>query len=849
MNATASALAAIATFALAGPAAAGEPIVATLQVLFGGDGGASRGAWEAGWGGATAARADGGLRFAITRPGQAGLVNFNGHQALPLDPVHGDPAPVVSFELRLRADASRRFRFGWRDGGDPVWATRAEPIAPGGEWRRMVLPLAERPAGFTARGWAVGLDGPGEVDLRNVVLGSLRAVSIEAVARDALYANDMLALAGRTSAGQVAVEVRVDGAVALSRPASVADGAWTCRIRRADIPPFAVCSLVARVPGDAGPAAAAPPAEVYAYPERTASRLPAVERQANLLLAGGRPFAFVGINHTDLMMPHVREFHPEELAREVGRMAGWGMRAMRVGLSWGMIQPAEGVFPGDPRYSAELRSRGLNERWIEELDYLVALAGQHGIYAVIDLHEPPCDPYRYFLGGDPNKRDQPGTAISWLSGDRTKAAHFDLSLPRHRAALLSTWRWLAQHFKGDGNILGFEPPFNEPHDAYLSSQANWAALTSECALAVKAIDPQRLQFAMVAGWGHDNVGWSHTWLQPTGVDGISPHHYLANGPVPLRADATTFNEPWNAREQAPTFAHAMAAVWLASATHQQPVYNGEGGDWLPRVFLPQVDEPLARQMMYEATLAQCYAAGVAGHFNWRVTHDDAGYDLRVFAAARRMAPVLAAGPIDWSKAEVGIIQNSEAVPSTNGHNFACVPFAEMQVALHLGPVHYITDDEIVYRGIVRESKGLEQVSDASASLSGYKAILVDPRNLDARVAAALKSLAIPQLVVPDAGTMDLQAVAAFLAAHGVGVDRETPADIQVAVGPRHLVLFRRAGESGPARLRTPLAIPGSFKLIAEDGTAVFSGTAAELRRDGCEVVIARWRMAILRVER
>lgn len=836
---------------LASSASALDSLVADREVLLDRHGGGSLGAWPAGWGGAAAERLADGVRFTLAGPAQMALVNFNAHQPLAVAALPREPAPVVRLELRLEADGPRHLRLGWR--GDEAVAVPdgdGAAVEPGA-WTALVLPMPAAPPGGMARGWVLALDGPGRIELREAVLGWRTQVLLDPLPRDVLHRAPSATLRGRAvGAAEIVLRVRSEaGALALERRATVRDGAFSVEVAAAELPAYAVCTAVAALPGPETAERSSAGRTFYAYPASLGRSLPPVSRQGSRLFADGRPFAFVGINHTDLMMPHARDYRPEDLAREVGRMSGWGMRAMRVALAWGMIQPAEGVFPGDPRWQEELRARGLNQRWLEELDYLVALAGAAGIYTIIDLHEPPCDPHRWFLGGDHRKPDEPGTAIAWLAPDRMQRVEFDVAIPRHRQGLLSTWRWLATHFRGNGNVLGFESPFNEPHDRNLSNQERWSELTSAVALAVKAVDPERLVFAMPAGWGHDNVAWSHTWLQPVGIDGLAPHHYLANGPVPLRSDAGTFKEPWNAREQEATFERSLASVFLASATGRQPVYNGEGGDWLPRVFLPQVDEPLARQMMYEATLAQCYAAGTAGHLNWRVTHDDGGYDLRVYAAARRFAPVYAAGPVDWSQAEVAVVQNSEAVPSVNGHNFACVPFAELMLALHLGPVHYLSDDEVVYRGIVRESKGLEQVSDASAALAGYKAILVDPRNLDARVAAALKSCPIPQLVVSDPGHLDAPAVAAFLTAQGVAVDTRTPAGIQVAVGPQHLVLFRRAGDSGPFRLHIPLAISGSFRLEDESGRSVFSGGAAELVRDGAALELDRWRAAILRIRR
>lgn len=825
-----------------------DSLVADRCVLLDRDGRGDRGAWPAAYGGAGVERADGVLRIAISGTGQLGLVNFNGHQPLDVPAIPREPAPVVRLDVRLHADGERRLRLGWRAGGEPAFSADAVHTLRPGSWTSVILPMPGSDA--PAAGWAVGLDGPGRLELREAVLGWRTRATLDPLPRLALADADAVALSGRASeTSEIVLRVAgEDGGIVLERRLPVRDGAWSGELRRADLPAFAVCSLSAALPGSTAPDARSSERRLYAFP--AAGRpLPALVRRGGQLLSAGRPFAFTGINHTDLMMPHARESDREALAREVGRMQGWGMRVMRVALVWGMIQPAPGVFPGDPRWLEEIRSRGLNQRWVEDLDFLVRLAGERGIYSVIDLHEPPCDPYRWFTGGDHNRRDAPGTAIAWLAPDARTAGPFELENPVHRRALVDTWAWLARHFAGDGNIMCFEAPFNEPHDAFMSAQENWAAVTQECALAIKAADPGRLVFSMPAGWGHDNVGWSFTWMQPAGIDGIAPHHYIGNGPVPMREDAKAFEAPWYARDAEATFARALPALFLATGTARMPVYNGEGGDWMPRILLPGIEESQARLMMYEATIVQSWAAGLAGHLNWRVTHDDKGYDLRVYASARRFAEVFDAGPLDWSHAEVAIVQNTDADPSVNSHNFSAVPFAEMMLALHLGPVHYLSDDQVLYRGIARQSKGLEQVGDSVASFAGYKAILVDPRNLDGRVAAALRGCRVPQLVVADPARMDLAAIAEFLRAQGVGVDTSTPADIQVAIGPQHVVLFRRGGAGGSFRLHTAPAIDGVFRLEDEAGRVVFSGTAAELRARGAGLSLDRWRAAFLRIRR
>lgn len=832
--------------------------VAELIALFGADGNATRGAWIAGYHGGVATQykenADRPptIHIVLTAADQAAVVNFNGHEPLDLADAQRDAALVFVAEARLTADAPRAVRFGWCTEADPQLVTKGVTLTPGAAWKRIVLPIIERPVGLIARGWVVSLDGAGTLDLRAVVLGSRRDVALDPVARDMLHHAPRITLTGQAvTTANIVIDITdaTNSHPILQRTIPVRDGTFTCSFTANEFPAFSDCVATARVPGRSDVAATAMPRGFYAFPERSGAHLPSLERRDNLLVAEGKPFGFTGINYTHLAMYHARQSNPEEALREIGQMTAWGMRAVRVTLNWGMIQPAEGVFPGDPQWLATIRAHGLNEHWVDDLDEFVSVAGEHGLRTMIDLHESPTDPYRYFTGNDPANKPggNPGTGLGWLAPTTSAGCEFDVAVPRHRAALLGTWRWLATHFRGDGNILAFEPPYNEPHEHFVASEENWSALTSACTMVIKQIDPTRLAFAMVGGWGHDNASWSYSWLPPYGIDGLAPHHYLANGPVALRPDAPKFDAPWNAREADASFAYALPSVFLASGVQRQPVLNGEGGDWAAHILLPGMDLHTARQHMYDATLAQCYAAGVSGHLNWRVTHDVEGYDLSIFAHAKRFAPVFAEGPLDWSHASVAIIQNVAAAPIENGHNFSCVPFAEAALALHLGPVHYLTDDEIIYHGIVRESKGLEQVNEASATLNGYQAVLVDPRNLDARVAQVLASSHIPQLVIADPAHLDLAVVSAFLKTHGVTVDQQTPADLQVAVGPKHLVLFCRRGPGGMVRIHTPLTLSGSFRLIAEDGQVIFRGTAADLVTHGAEINVPRWSSAILRI--
>src|SRR5690606_499943 len=179
--------------------------------------------------------------------------------------------------------------------------------------------------------------------------------------------------------------------------------------------------------------------------------------------------------------------------------------------------------------------------------------------------------------------------------------------------------------------------------------------------------------------------------------------------------------------------------------------------------------------MIEAQLVQTYAAGWTGSLGWTLTDNPTVYKPVVDLyeqAYRRFAPVYSAGPVDQMGTDVLFVQNTAAVPVANGLNHACVPFARLTRDLHLAPVHYMTDDQLLATGLVQMAVGLEQVEQAAAGLR-YKAAIVDTRNLDSRALDLLRGTKIPVLVVDDAETLDRAKLAAFLKDAGLVLDEKT----------------------------------------------------------------------------
>lgn len=570
---------------------------------------------------------------------------------------------------------------------------------------------------------------------------------------------------------------------------------------------------------------------------------------------GDQRFGFTGFNYDLVMLRFPRNADWTALDADVALMAYWGLRVVRVPINLGMVQPARGVFPDDDAWTGEITTRGMNPQWLAMLDHFVEHAGKHGVRLVLDWHRFPVDPYDYWSGG--NNQDAgtgiPGTAFSYLAPSSTERGELDLSDPEHLATLLDSHRWLAGHYRGNPNIMGIEVPHNEPHDAFMSVQANWRRITEQAALAVKGADPDRLVFAMAPAYGHDVSTAVATWQLPNLVDGNAPHHYMPNAPIELRPDAQDRPSPWLARDVDEVFSHAIASLFAPYSTSPGPVYNGEGGSYGWESFLPELAQAEAGELMIEAGLAQYYGAGVVGQLHWALWHNASDFVpfREVFDEHyRRYAPVYAAGPVDWSAAEVALIQNPAAVPIANGHNFSVVPFVRMALDLHLPSFHLLTDDEVIDRLLTMVPTGLEQVDGLSGEFD-YKAVVVDRRNLDERVRAVLAAddLEIPVLWVDDLEDLELQQLAGFLTDAGVGVDQLTSEDYQLIVGPAHLVVYRRGDESpGANRIHPLIPREGTFRLIAEDGSRAFAGDAQSLRSQGIMVSLEKRRSVIFRIE-
>jgi len=594
-----------------------------------------------------------------------------------------------------------------------------------------------------------------------------------------------------------------------------------------------------------------PDASHYIFPHLSPGfKLPSIERDGRYLTENGEPWAFLGLNYTRFLLEFSLRTNYQHVAEEIRQYGEWGIRVIRIPLHLGMFQPRPGVFPDSPEYAEILKSHKLDPKFFDLFEYCVAVAGHHGIRVVLDWHEMPTDPYRYFVGGNETekKAGEPGKGIAWLYNKETGEA----AVPgdaRFDQAIVETNRWLARHFKGNGNILGFEVPYNEPHNLTDSADLAWRRLAAKTILPIVTEDPDRLTFGMPPAWGHSNVLQSTTWLLPDYITGMAPHHYIGNGPIPYRPDAKERHSPWLAREVGPTFDHSFYSISLPTSAAPYPIWNGESGEHGYSSFLPDMPREEATSLMIEAQIVQAYAAGWAGNLGWTLTGHHTVYDpvVEIYEELyRRFTPVFAAGPLDQGDADVLFVQNPAAVPVQNGLNHAAVPFARLALDLHLAPIHYMTDTQLLATGLVQMAVGLEQVEQMNGGLA-YKAAVVDTRNLDSRAVDLLKSSKIPLLVVDNAAELSPEQLSEFLKDAGIPLDEHTPSELQIIEGPEHLLVYRRSGE-GPTKAYPQLKINPPFKLINESGETVFSGNSSELAQQGISLDLVKWRTEILHIQ-
>lgn len=783
---------------------------------------------------------------------------FANHTPLFLDKLSSTDKLHLAIEIRSEQNVSTSLIADWKADGRSLGKDVSKNAAVelnAGQWTRVVLPIPSVETNTKLLGLFMQMSKPGKYAVRRMELVVPSDIQASPVARDAFYNQQSVQLSGMSSDGIPAVHLTIamdsqDGEhVVVEKNIATNNNQFAYTLNADQLKPGKLYHIQWRTKaGD--PNVIEQP--IFGYYQFAGKQLPAASIVNGKLMADGKPLGFLGLNYTKFQLGFSNRTDFEKLNRHLIQLNEWGVNCVRLTLNMMMIQPKQGVYPEDAEYDQIIKTHNLDTRFIELLDYYVKIAGELGIYTVFDWHEYGTQPYRYFVGGQPDdkKKGKPGTAIAWLAPDNRTSVSFDYSNALHRQALLDCHSWLAKHYKGNPNILGIEVPFNEPHDQFAAVEANLRRMIDECTKAVQRQDPDRLCFGMTSSYSHDNATPTSTWQIPDRADGLGSHFYMANGPIPLRPDAKNFKQPWLARDVDKTFNVGTAAVLLPYSTQLYPQYNGEDGDHGYHDFLPDVEEALASRMMIENGMVQNWFAGQVGYLLWTMhdTGDFKKFNQPVYAGLyQKYAPLYKAGPVDRTDSDVLFIQNPAADNIGNGHNYSCVPIAKLMIDLHLDPVHYMTDDQYINVGVARYAKGLEQVMEGSRDLA-YKAIILDTRNCDQRVIKAVENMKIPTLITDDISKVTADELAKFLTDAGIPVDQQTPTSIQLGVGPGHVVMYNHTGDVVNATAYPRVKRDSQFKLVTSEGKTSFTGTSQQLLSQGVNVQIQPRTALILEIQ-
>lgn len=207
-----------------------------------------------------------------------------------------------------------------------------------------------------------------------------------------------------------------------------------------------------------------------------------------------------------------------------------GFNTVRIPLHWNLFMAPDGTIGGP----------GGGEGWAL-LDRVLGWAKEAGLYAIVDLHAAP--------GGQTgiNHDDGPGYPLMFY-------------VPRDRDLTVKLWRAIAERYKGNPTILGYDL-LNEPiapyHDiATLNPRLEpfFRRVTGE----IRAVDPGRIVFLAAGQWSSsfdmfgppfaDNLAYTyHSFWASTKRDSIQRHlNFSERYDVPLFLGETgELTDAWN----------------------------------------------------------------------------------------------------------------------------------------------------------------------------------------------------------------------------------------------------------------------------------------------------------------
>lgn len=338
-----------------------------------------------------------------------------------------------------------------------------------------------------------------------------------------------------------------------------------------------------------------------------------------------RPIGLFGVNLFESHLDWTISQNIKEMEENLVAIRKYRFNAIRVPLNMSYIEPAPDIFPDNPHYSEIMRQHNLKDGFLLFLDALVKKAEELEMYVILEFHELPSDPWRYFAGGNEQLRGtgKHGGAISWMAKlveKDGKIERAELDWDKAYEYVPKALAWLAHHYKGNPVLAGIEVPWNEPVGGWAEDDKLYYRLVQACARAIKKEDPNRLVFMNIQDWGAgvNFLPPSSTWRTPPEVDVLSPHFYFG-----MHCPNTPY-------EQALRCAVANWASWFTG--WDKPIVIGEYGtagmtrEWLERhreelekiypISEGKIDISYLADDVIRACFRQWKAMGIQGVFYW-----------------------------------------------------------------------------------------------------------------------------------------------------------------------------------------------------------------------------------------
>ncbi len=271
-----------------------------------------------------------------------------------------------------------------------------------------------------------------------------------------------------------------------------------------------------------------------------------------------------------------------------------GFNTVRIPLHWNLFMAPDGTIGG--------------EGWAL-LDRVLGWAKEAGLYAIVDLHAAP--------GGQTgiNHDDGPGYPLMFY-------------VPRDRDLTVKLWRAIAERYKGNPTILGYDL-LNEPIAPYhdiATLNPRLEPFFRRVAEAIREVDPGRIVFLAAGQWSSSfdmfgppfapNLAYTyHSFWASTKRDSIQRHlNFSARYDVPLFLGETgELTDAWNEGFRTLHEAHGIGwSFWtyknLDSTSTVVSISRPEGWDQLVAYADGRTDVKPPDDVIARAT--QQYLAGV-----------------------------------------------------------------------------------------------------------------------------------------------------------------------------------------------------------------------------------------------